>query len=258
MLEAKYLTKVYGGEIGAPRHRAVNGFHLTIQPKEWVGVMGPSGSGKTTLLRMLGTLDLPTAGEIWFKGRELTQLSSKERADFRRRHLGFIFQDDRLLDALTLRENTWLPLILAGEDPTKMQKRSDTLAALFGLDKGWHRFPRQASGGEKQRAAAIRALIHRPDLVLADEPTGNLDSKTSRCLLSGLEMIRQESETAILMVTHDPVAASWCDRVLFIRDGSLMTEVRRGDDRKLFLRQILTVISAMGGDSLDLERMGNS
>ncbi|WP_246064799.1 ABC transporter ATP-binding protein [Melghirimyces algeriensis] len=241
-----------------PSHRAVNGFHLSIHPGEWVGVMGPSGSGKTSLLRILGTLDLPTSGELWFQGRELTTLSSEERAQFRRRHLGFIFQDFRLLEALTLRENTWLPLVLSREDPAVMQERSDTMAAALGLDKGWHRYPRHASGGEKQRAAAIRAMIHRPDLVLADEPTGNLDSKASRALLSALETLRQQANSAILMVTHDPVAASRCDRVLFIRDGALMTEVRHGGKRQDFLRRLLTVVSAMGGEHLDLEGMGLS
>ncbi|MDR6226902.1 ABC transporter ATP-binding protein [Desmospora profundinema] len=258
MLEARLLTKIYGGEGGMPPQRAVNGFHLSIHPGEWVGVMGPSGSGKTSLLRMLGTLDLPTSGELWFRGRELTALSPEERAHFRRCHLGFIFQDFRLLEALTLRENTWLPLVLAGEDPSVMQERSDAMAAALGLENGWHRYPRHASGGEKQRAAAIRAMIHRPDLVLADEPTGNLDSKASRALLSAMDTLRQEYGSAILMVTHDPVAASRCERVLFIRDGTLMTEIRRGEDRQDFLRRILTVVSAMGGERLDLEGMGLS
>lgn len=247
VLETKNLTKVYGHDGIGAKQKALDRFDLTVHQGEFVGIMGPSGSGKTTLLQLLGTIDRPSGGEIWFGQREITQLSSKEVAIFRRRHLGFIFQDFQLLDFLTLKENMMLPLVLEKKPFAEMEKRLMSLASRLGIVEVLHHRPYEVSGGQKQRAAAARALIHQPDLILADEPTGNLDSKSAQSLMETLSDLNRSEKATILMVTHDPVSASYCDRVVFIKDGRMMSEVAAGEDRKAFYQRILHVMSAMGG-----------
>jgi putative ABC transport system ATP-binding protein len=255
-LEAKQLTKIYGGG-GNASHRALDGFDL-VEAGEFVGIMGPSGSGKTTLLHLVGTLDVPTSGEIRIGGQEVTRLRGEELFRFRRRHLGFVFQDFQLLEALTLRENILLPTVLEKQPPEEMTdqlKRLDMLAERLQITNVLNRRPPEVSGGQKQRAATARALIHRPTLLLADEPTGNLDSAARRVLLTAFSDINRSEGTTIIMVTHDPVSASYCDRVLMIQDGRLFTEIRRGADQRAFFRHILAVMAAWGGESLALRTL---
>lgn len=252
VLQVTNLTKIYGGQRTVAAVRALDSFNLTVDSGEFVGIMGPSGSGKTTLLQLLGTIDTPTSGEISLSGQPLTGLKGDSLALFRRRNLGFIFQDFNLLDSLTLRENIMVPLALDGRPAAELEQRVAAIAERLGINDVLHHYPYQVSGGQKQRAAAARALIHEPAMILADEPTGNLDSGSSRSLMEALERLNTESQTTILMVTHDPVSASYCRRILFIKDGRPFTEVRRGADRPAFFQQILDVLSAMGGESYDL------
>jgi ABC-type lipoprotein export system ATPase subunit len=252
VLEAINVTKLFGGQRGAAVVKALDSFNLTVEKGEFVGIMGPSGSGKTTLLQILGSIDSPSVGEVRVAGRRLADLKGNELALFRRRSLGFIFQDFNLLDSLTLRENIMLPLALERRPPAEIEARVGALAEKLGILDALDRYPYEVSGGQKQRAAAARALIHSPALVLADEPTGNLDSRSAKALMESLEGLNREEEATILMVTHDPVCSSYCRRVLFIKDGKLLTEIRRGQDRARFFQQILDVLSAMGGEAYDL------
>lgn len=256
VLQSVNLTKIYGGQRGTVAVKAVDAISLTVEPGEFVGIMGPSGSGKTTLLQLLGSIDAPTSGEVYVDGQKLTGLSGGALALFRRRRLGFIFQEYNLLDSLTLRENIILPLVLEKRPPAEIAERAAAIAERMGLTDVLAHHPYECSGGEKQRAAAARALIHGPALVLADEPTGNLDSKSAKALMESLETLNAETAATILMVTHDPVVASYTRRILFIKDGRIYTEIRRGNDRSRFFHQILDVLSAMGGDGVDLAYAG--
>jgi len=250
ILEVVDLVKNYG-------HRgsvtlALRGVTLAVDRGEFVGVMGPSGSGKTTLLNVISTIDAPTSGRVWIGGREVTALPRRELARFRRERLGFIFQDFNLLDTLTLRENIGLALSIAGAPAREIDRRVVAMARRLGIEDALDRFPYQVSGGQKQRAAAARALITEPDLVLADEPTGNLDSNSARALLVALAGLNEELQATILLVTHDPVAASYCRRILFIKDGRLFFELVRGDaPRQRFFDRIIGVLAELGGDSAD-------
>ena len=251
ILTVSGLRRVYGR--GGAATRALDGVSLTLEPGEFVGVMGPSGSGKTTLLNCISTIDRPTSGSIVIDGRELTGLRGKELAKFRRERLGFIFQDCNLLDTLTAFENIALSLSIvkapAGEIPGRVRET----AALLGISDCLDKYPYQMSGGQQQRCAAARAIVTRPALVLADEPTGALDSKSSRLLLDRLEELNRELGTTILMVTHDAFTASCCRRVAFLRDGQIFLELRReGRDRRAFFQQIIRVVSQMGGEMEDV------
>jgi len=252
VLQAQNLTKIYGGQRSAVTVKALDSFNLTVEKGEFVGIMGPSGSGKTTLLQLLGTIDVPTSGEILVGGQSLAGLKGDQLALFRRRNLGFIFQDFNLLDSLTLKENIMVPLALEGKPAGELEARTQAIAKRLGIAEVLQHYPYQVSGGQKQRAAAARALIHEPALILADEPTGNLDSKAARSLMESLERLNAEGGATILMVTHDPVSASYCKRIQFIKDGRPFTELRRGSDQAAFFHQILDVLSAMGGESYDL------
>ena len=251
ILTVSGLRRVYGR--GGAATRALDGVSLTLEPGAFVGVMGPSGSGKTTLLNCISTIDRPTSGSIVIDGRELTGLRGKELAKFRRERLGFIFQDCNLLDTLTAFENIALSLSIvkapAGEIPGRVRET----AALLGISDCLDKYPYQMSGGQQQRCAAARAIVTRPALVLADEPTGALDSKSSRLLLDRLEELNRELGTTILMVTHDAFTASCCRRVVFLRDGQIFLELRReGRDRRAFFQQIIRVVSQMGGEMEDV------
>ncbi|MCI9007121.1 MAG: ABC transporter ATP-binding protein [Lachnospiraceae bacterium] len=228
LLEVKNVKKIYTARFGAVKVRALDNVNFSVEEGEYVAIMGESGSGKTTLLNILASLDKATSGQVLLKGKDLAAVRSKELCAFRRDHLGFIFQDFNLLDTLNLRDNIFLPLVLAGEDYKEMEKRIQPLAKRLEIQELLDKYPYEVSGGQKQRAAACRALITNPDLVLADEPTGALDSRASGKLLGLLEEVNREGQT-ILMVTHSIQAASHAGRVLFIKDGSVFHQIYKGE-----------------------------
>ena len=248
VLTAHKLTKVYHAEKGKVFHRALNQFDLEVDAGEFVGVMGPSGSGKTTLLNLLATIDSPTSGEIWIEGVNPKMLKDHELALFRRRRLGFVFQDFHLLDTLTIRENILLPLVLERKSFREMEERVNEMAELLGITDILDKRTYEVSGGQQQRAACARAVIHKPAIILADEPTGNLDSKSARAVMTSLQQLNEEQGATILLVTHDPFAASYCQRIVFIKDGQFFSEIRRGTNRQAFFQQILDVLSLLGGN----------
>lgn len=251
LLQVTGLTKVYGKRGAATR--ALDGVDLSLEAGEYVGIMGASGSGKTTLLNCVSTIDKPTSGSILVEGRELTRLKGRELTRFRRERLGFIFQDCNLLDTLTAFENIALALTILGTPAGEIDRRVRDTAGLLGLERVLEKYPYQLSGGEQQRVAAARAIITAPALVLADEPTGALDSKSAGQLLGQLSQLNREQGATIVMVTHDAFTASWCHRILFIKDGRLWHELRRdGEDRRRFFQDIIGVVSRLGGDAADV------
>lgn len=250
ILEVNHLKKTYTTRYGSNQVEALKNVNFTVEEGEYVAIMGESGSGKTTLLNILAALDRPTGGSVLLDGRDLSKVRDAARAAFRRDHLGFVFQDFNLLDTFTLEDNIYLPLVLAGRPHGEMKERLAPLAARLGIDGLLKKYPYEVSGGQKQRAAVARALITRPRLLLADEPTGALDSRATDELLSLLGEINAGGQT-ILMVTHSVKAASRAGRVLFIRDGEVFHQIYRGDSTGEELYQkisdTLTII-ATGGD----------
>jgi len=249
MLNVKKVSKVYGGKVA---YRALSDIDLTIEKGEFVGIMGPSGSGKTTLLNMIATIDEPTTGEVLIEGKNPNHLSKNEIAKFRRRELGFVFQDFNLLHTLTVEENIVLPLTLDGKNVKEMKKKANKIAEKLGITSIMKKRTHEISGGQAQRVAVARAMIHTPKLLLADEPTGNLDSKASHDVMEMLESINQNEQATMMLVTHDPQAASYCQRVVFIRDGKFHSEIHRGDNRQAFFQKIIDTLSLMGGNGNDL------
>lgn len=245
LLEIKGLSKVYGRLNN--QTRAVDNISFAVYPGEFLGIMGPSGSGKTTLLNLIATIDRPTEGTLLVGGTDLKTLKPSQAADFRNRRLGFIFQDYNLLMTLTGFENIMLPLSLAGMRPAEASERVKAVASVLGIEDLLDRFPDQMSRGEAQRVAACRAVVSEPDIILADEPTGALDSIASHQLLKLLRSMRAELGATLLMVTHDPVAASYCSRILFLKDGKIFHELCRDDDsRQNLYRQIIDVQRDLG------------
>ncbi len=248
LLKVENLNKVYGTKRSSKKYRALNQINFQVSSGEFLGVMGPSGSGKTTLLNILGSLDVPTSGRVFLAGQDITGLRKRQLAKYRIENIGFIFQDYNLLETMTLRENIILPLALHGGKVKTMEARLQKLGADLDILGLLDKYPYEVSGGEQQRAAACRALITNPKIILADEPTGNLDSRTSRSLLELLVQINQAYKTTILMVTHDVFAASYCQRIIFIRDGEIYNQLYAGDDKQQFFDRIISVISTLGGD----------
>ncbi|MCF3943931.1 ABC transporter ATP-binding protein [Oceanobacillus alkalisoli] len=249
ILKTEKLSKIYDGKV---THKALEDIDLVIEEGEFVGIMGPSGSGKSTLLNMVATIDQPTSGSILINGKNLLEMKHNEMAEFRRRELGFVFQDFNLLSTLTVEENIVLPLTLEGTKVKEMEKRVAAVADKLGISEILQNRTYEISGGQAQRTAIARAIIHRPKMVLADEPTGNLDSKASRTVMEMLEQINREDRTTMMMVTHDPIAASFTERIVFIKDGKLYNEIQRGDNRQTFFQKIIDVLSLLGGDASDL------
>ena len=250
ILSVRQIEKVYGSKDSVTK--AVRDISFDVMPGEFVGIMGPSGSGKTTLLNCVATIDTVTSGHILVDGRDVTGLRSRALAKFRRDDLGFIFQDSNLLDTLTGFENIALALTVKGEPTGRVKPKVDAIAATLGVSEVLGKYPYQMSGGQRQRIAAARAMVADPKLVLADEPTGALDSRSATVMLETLEMMNSSLGATIMMVTHDSYAASFASRILFVKDGAVFNEIRKGDtSRKDFFNRIMEVVTFLGGDVRD-------
>lgn len=242
IIQAHELTKVYG-KANEKQTEALKGISFDIEKGEFIGIMGASGSGKSTLLNILSTLDHPTKGAIRINNSDITKLKGDALADFRSREIGFIFQDFNLLENLTASENIAVPLSLQGVKPKIIQQRIKRVAERLSITHILDKYPAAISGGQKQRVAAARALITEPTILFADEPTGALDSKSAKDLLNMMDDLNTNDQVSILLVTHDPLSASYCQRILFIKDGKIHQEVKREDQsREAFYRQILVIL----------------
>lgn len=250
ILTARKVRKVYGNRFN--QQEVLKGIDVEVEKGEFVGIMGASGSGKTTLLNVLCSIDKLTEGVVEINGRSLQQMKERQLAAFRRDELGFVFQDYNLLDTLTVKENILLPLSIKKIEKTEAEARLQKIVDVLGIQDTLNKYPNQISGGQKQRTSAARALITNPTIVFADEPTGALDSKSATALLENLAAINEDSKVTIMMVTHDAVAASFCSRVLFLKDGQIYTELYRGDQtRNVFFQSILHTQSVLGGDGFE-------
>lgn len=248
VLKIENLKKFYGTNTNITK--AVNGISFAINEGEFVAIMGASGSGKTTLLNCISTIDVPTSGFITIGNKEITEIKEDELADFRKENLGFIFQDFNLLDTMTIEENIALSLIINKEKEADIDKKVEAIAARLGIRDILKKFPYEVSGGQKQRCACARALINHPKIILADEPTGALDSKSSGMLLETMEQMNKELKATILMVTHDSFSAVFCGRVLFLKDGKIFNEIVKGEKtRKEFFDEIIDMLTLLGGDT---------
>lgn len=254
LLEVKNVKKVYTARFGAAKVQALSDVNFSVEKGEYVAVMGESGSGKTTLLNILASLDRATSGQVLLNGKNISEIKHGEICAFRREHLGFVFQDFNLLDTMSLRDNIYLPLVLAGERYQEMEGRMIPLAQKLDIADILEKFPYEVSGGQKQRAAACRALITQPDIILADEPTGALDSRAAGKLLKLFGEVNKEGQT-ILMVTHSIQAASHAERVLFIKDGCVFHQIYKGgqsnDAMYKMISDALTVLQTAGKDMAD-------
>lgn len=250
ILEVKTVEKYYGNRGNLTK--AINNISFNVYEGEFVGIMGASGSGKTTLLNCISTIDKVTSGHILISGTDVTELRGEKLNKFRREDLGFIFQDFNLLDTLTAYENIALALTIQGKKPKEIDEKIKEVAKTLNITKILNKFPYQMSGGEKQRVVSARAIVTNPKLILADEPTGALDSKSSRMLLEKLEDLNQSLNATILMVTHDAFTASYCSKIYFIKDGKIFNELVKGNDtRKEFFDKIIDVVTLLGGDLND-------
>ncbi len=247
LLEIKDISKEFGSKKSTFIKTALKNISIDIEKGEFTGIMGPSGAGKTTLLNMISTIDKPTSGEILIDGESIIKLKGNKLSDFRRDKLGFIFQEHNLLDTLTIRENIILPLSLQKIDPIKAREKVIEISNDLGIEDILDKYPVENSGGQRQRTAIARAIIGSPSLILADEPTGALDSKNSRALMSTLVNIQKKRNSTIVLVSHDPMVSSYCNRIIFIKDGELFSEIRKEGNRKSFYKKIIDVLSAMEG-----------
>ena len=251
ILKLDHIQKFYGS--GDNITKAIQDISFTVNESEFVGIMGPSGSGKTTLLNCISTIDTVSAGHIYLGGTDVTEIKEKEFARFRRENLGFIFQDFNLLDTLTISENIALALTINHVPVGQVDGLVQEMAVKLNITDILDKYPYQVSGGQKQRCACARAIINQPKLILADEPTGALDSHSSQMLLSTIQSINETLGATILMVTHDVFSASYASRILFLRDGAIFTEILKGgDSRRTFFNKILDVLTMMGGGVNDV------
>jgi len=251
VMHARQVRKSYGyrGNV----QPVLKGIDLRVLEGEFVGIMGPSGSGKSTLINVLATIDKATDGRIVVEGLDISSLKSAELAKFRRNRLGFIFQDYNLLDTLTVKENVMLPVSLGRSNRAAAESAFQEIASQLGILEIADQYPHDISGGQRQRTSAARALIHKPAIVFADEPTGALDSKAASSLLGMMEELNRERRVTIMMVTHDPVASSYCSRVVFLKDGMIYSELYRGiKTRQAFFKDIMNVQAVLGGDHIDI------
>jgi putative ABC transport system ATP-binding protein len=243
IIQTKNLSKSYG------KTQVLKNIDLTIEEGEFTAIMGPSGSGKTTLMNTLSTIDNFNGGDVWIEGQSLLDMKRIALREFRQKRMGFIFQDYNLLDTLTVKENILLPLSLQKTPVKEMERRLAKIADTLTIESILHQYPSEISGGQKQRTAAARAIITNPAIVFADEPTGSLDSRSATQLLEQIQSLNQTLNTTVLMITHDPYAASYCQRVIFLRDGKIVNEMFKGEQsEKEFFDRILTIQSAVGGN----------
>ena len=248
ILSVENIEKYYGNRGNITK--AIDNISFKVQEGEFVGVMGPSGSGKTTLLNCISTIDTVTSGHIHINDLDITKLKRNDLSSFRRKELGFIFQDFNLLDTLTAYENIALALTIQKINPKDIDQRIQEVSKRLNIQDTLSKYPYQLSGGQKQRVASARALITNPSLILADEPTGALDSKSARMLLDCIESLNEEFHATIMMVTHDAFTASYAHRILFIKDGKIFNEIiRKNQSRKEFFNQIMEVVTLLGGDT---------
>ncbi len=248
ILSVENIEKYYGNRGNITK--AIDNIAFKVEEGEFVGVMGPSGSGKTTLLNCISTIDTVTSGHIYINNLDITKLKRNDLSSFRRKELGFIFQDFNLLDTLTAYENIALALTIQKVNPKEIDKRIQLVSKKLDIQNTLSKYPYQLSGGQKQRVASARALITNPSLILADEPTGALDSKSARMLLDCMESLNEEFHATIMMVTHDAFTASYAHRILFIKDGKIFNEIiRKNQSRKEFFNQIMEVVTLLGGDT---------
>ena len=248
ILNVSNIEKYYGNK--GMVTKAVDNISFSVNKGEFVGIMGASGSGKTTLLNCISTIDAVTSGHIYVDGKNITTMKSKQLSAFRREQLGFVFQDFNLLDTLTAYENIALALTIIKTPVKQIEAKVNYVAKALGISEILKKYPYQLSGGQKQRVACARAIITQPSLILADEPTGALDSKSARMLLESFETLNHDLSATILMVTHDAFTASYCHRILFIKDGKIFNELIRGNStRKEFFDKILSVVTLLGGDN---------
>lgn len=251
ILKIKNVEKYYGNKGNVVK--AVDDISFAVNKGEFIGVMGPSGSGKTTLLNIIATIDEVSSGHIYIDGEDLTEINQKNIAKFRRENLGFIFQDFNLLDTLTIHENIALALTINKVKKSEIDNKVIGVSKELGIEELLSKYPYQVSGGQKQRTACARALITNPKLILADEPTGALDSKSAQMLIEMISNLNKDLGATILMVTHDSFTASYCHRILFTKDGKVFTELVRGENtRKQFFNKILDVVALLGGDVRDV------
>lgn len=246
IMQANKIYKTYGNKFN--KQEVLRGIDLQVDKGEFVGIMGPSGSGKTTLLNVLSSIDRVSQGTIEIEGKEFTGMKEKQLAEFRKHHLGFIFQDYNLLDTLTVKENIMLPLSITGMSKKEAHQKFEQVSGELGIYDLKDKYPAEISGGQKQRTSAARAFVHEPSIIFADEPTGALDSKSASDLLNKLAAMNSKRHATIVMVTHDAVAASYCSRVVFIRDGQIYTQLNKGDEsRQSFFNDIINTQGVLGG-----------
>ena len=246
ILEAHKIHKSFGSKFN--KQEVLKGIDISIRKGEFVGIMGPSGSGKTTLLNVLSSIDKASKGTIMINDTEMTAMKDRKLAEFRKHHLGFIFQEYNLLDTLTVKENILLPLSISSLDKKEAIKKFNEVAIDLNILELQDKYPAELSGGQKQRTSAARAFIHEPSIIFADEPTGALDSKSASDLLNKLSQLNQKRNATIAIVTHDPVAASYCNRVIFIQDGQIYTQLTKGqENRESFFKSIIKTQEILGG-----------
>lgn len=251
ILKVEQIQKYYGNKDNLTK--AIDEISFEVEEGEFIGIMGASGSGKTTLLNCISTIDTVSSGHIYLENQDITEIKEQDIAKFRRENLGFIFQDFNLLDTLTIEENIALILTINKLPEEEIDKRILEIAKKLGIEEILHKYPYQVSGGQKQRCASCRAIVNHPKIILADEPTGSLDSKSARQLLEIMQDMNENLHATILMVTHDPLSASYCNKILFLKDGRIFNKIQKGEkQRKDFFQEILDVLSLLGGDARDV------